>query len=128
MFSAAAMPDGKHFVLGLGGPYQGLRLYHVDGTLVHNFKGHADWVRAVAPDLMASLLAALELADLHRRADELPCGTNYSHACFGTIGPEAAKVAHHERSKLMMRVYALEHDEAYVAAKFAVAHAPARIR
>ena len=44
------------------------------------------------------------------------------------IGPEAAKEAHHERSKLMLRVYALEHDEAYVAAKFAVAHAPARIR
>ena len=66
-----------------------------------------------------------ELADLHRRADELPCGTNYSHACFGAIAPEAAKAAHHERSKLMMRVYALEHDEAYVAAKFAVAHAPA---
>jgi len=63
-----------------------------------------------------------ELADLHRRADELPCGTNYSHACFGAIAPEAAKAAHHERSKLMMRVYALEHDEAYVAAKFAVAH------
>ena len=65
-----------------------------------------------------------ELADLPRRADKLPCGTNYSHACFGAIGPEAAKEAHHERSKLMMRVYALEHDEAYVAAKFAVAHAP----
>ena len=69
-----------------------------------------------------------ELADLHRRADELPCGTNYSHACFGAIAPEAAKAAHHERSKLMMRVYALEHDEAYVAAKFAVAHAPASRR
>ena len=55
-------------------------------------------------------------------------GTNYSHACFGAIGPGAAKEAHHERSKLMMRVYALEHDEAYVAAKFAVAHAPASRR
>ena len=61
-----------------------------------------------------------ELADLHRRADE--CGTNYSKACFGAIGPEAAKEAH-LKVKLMLRVYALEHDEAYVAAKFAVAHA-----
>ena len=50
-------------------------------------------------------------------------GTNYSHACFGAIGPGAAKEAHHERSKLMMRVYALEHDEAYVAANFAATYA-----
>ena len=33
----AALPDGAHFVVGL---YRVFRLYHVDGTLVHTFKGH----------------------------------------------------------------------------------------
>ena len=38
----AALPDGVHFVVGLGGgPNKGdVRLYHVDGTLVHTFEGH----------------------------------------------------------------------------------------
>ena len=39
----AAMPDDVHFVVGLGGYYPAtseVRLYHVDGTLVHTFKGH----------------------------------------------------------------------------------------
>ena len=46
----AALPDGVHFVVGLGhGPNRGeVRLYHVDGTLVHAFKGHTDEVLAVA--------------------------------------------------------------------------------
>ena len=47
-------PDGVHFVAGLGGgPNKGeVRLYHVDGTLVHIFKGHVDlvWMLAVTPD------------------------------------------------------------------------------
>ena len=46
----AAMPDGVHFVVGLGGTpgANEVRLYHVDGTLVHAFKGHLATVRAVA--------------------------------------------------------------------------------
>ena len=52
----AALPDGVHFVVGLGGdgswnggPNKGdIRQYHVDGTLVHTFKGHAHDVNAVA--------------------------------------------------------------------------------
>ena len=47
----AALPDGVHFVVGLGGqpPAAGeVRLYHVDGTLVHTFKGHTDDVHALA--------------------------------------------------------------------------------
>ena len=46
----AAMPDGVHFVAGLcNGDSEGeVRLYHVDGTLVHTFKGHTDNVTAVA--------------------------------------------------------------------------------
>ena len=38
----AALPDGAHFVVGTRrGPNNGeFRLYHVDGTLVHTFKGH----------------------------------------------------------------------------------------
>ncbi len=43
----AALPDGVHFVVGLWSPYE-VRLYHVDGTLVHTFKGHTDEVDAVA--------------------------------------------------------------------------------
>jgi len=57
----AALPDGVHFVVGLGVGNGGeLRLYHVDGTLVHAFtahtprkpahKGHAVRAVAVTPD------------------------------------------------------------------------------
>ena len=42
----AALPDGVHFVVGLGAANHQhcgeVRLYHVDGTLVHTFKGHTD--------------------------------------------------------------------------------------
>ena len=49
----AALPDGVHFVVGLGGVRPSVwagevRLYHVDGTLVHTFKGHTAPVLAVA--------------------------------------------------------------------------------
>ena len=50
--SVAALPDGVHFVVGMT-DYSAdevapeVRLYHVDGTLVHTFKGHAV---AVTPD------------------------------------------------------------------------------
>ena len=46
----AAMADDVHFVVGLGGggPSSGeVRLYHVDGTLVHAFTGHTDAVTTV---------------------------------------------------------------------------------
>ena len=46
MYCVAALPDGVHFVVGLGN--HEVRLYHVDGTLVHAFKGHTNSVRAVA--------------------------------------------------------------------------------
>ena len=46
----AALPDGVHFVVGME-DYDGddsgtgvVGLYHVDGTLVHTFKGHTDFV------------------------------------------------------------------------------------
>jgi WD40 repeat protein len=44
----AALPDGVHFVVGS----REVRLYHVDGTLVHTFKGHTSVVYslAVMPD------------------------------------------------------------------------------
>ncbi len=53
--SVAALLDGVHFVVGLGGgPNCGdVRLYHVDdGTLVHNFQWHQAtvWAVAVTPD------------------------------------------------------------------------------
>ena len=43
----AALVDGAHFVVGLGmGPNVGeVRLYNVDGTLVHTFTGHTNVVR-----------------------------------------------------------------------------------
>ena len=47
----AALPDGVHFVVGLGGyraDMHEVRLYHVDGTLVNTFTGHTDSVEAVA--------------------------------------------------------------------------------
>ena len=44
--SAAALPDGVHFVVGLDNGE--VRLYHVDGTLVHAFQGHTKWVWAVS--------------------------------------------------------------------------------
>ena len=44
----AALPDGVHFVAGLGHPSCEVRLYHVDGTLVHTFEGHDHLVLAVA--------------------------------------------------------------------------------
>ena len=46
VMSVAALPDGVHFVVGLGDAapriyHMGeIRLYHVDGTLVHTFTGH----------------------------------------------------------------------------------------
>ena len=59
----AALPDGAHFVVGLGFGFDededeqhedsySLKLYHVDGTLVHAFKGHTEsaWAVAVTPD------------------------------------------------------------------------------
>jgi len=50
VYAIAALPDGVHFVVGLGGsPSQGeIRLYHVDGTLVHTFTGHTTMVGALA--------------------------------------------------------------------------------
>ena len=50
---AAALPDAVHFVVGLSNyeaneVHYEVRLYHVDGTLVHTFKGHAGAVYAVA--------------------------------------------------------------------------------
>ena len=41
MLCVAALPDGVHFVVGLGaGPnFDKVRLYHVDGTIVHTFRG-----------------------------------------------------------------------------------------
>ena len=44
----AALPDGVHFAVALGDYALGVRLYHVDGTLVHTFEGHMDIVHAVA--------------------------------------------------------------------------------
>ena len=52
----AALPDGVHFVVGLGGfgHYRGeVRLYHVDGTLVHTFKGHTNRVYAAPVEAVA---------------------------------------------------------------------------
>ena len=50
VYSIAALPGGTQFVVGLGaGPSQGeVRLYHVDGTLAHTFRGHVDTVLALA--------------------------------------------------------------------------------
>ena len=36
----AALPDGVHFVVGT---YEKVKLYHVDGTLVHTFEGHTNY-------------------------------------------------------------------------------------
>ena len=51
MTCVAALPDGEHFVVGLGGGHidRGeVRLYHVDGTRVHTFERHANLLNAVA--------------------------------------------------------------------------------
>ena len=47
VMSIVALPDGVHFVVGLGSNCE-LRLYHVDGTLVHTFRGHQRSVNALA--------------------------------------------------------------------------------
>ena len=53
VYGIAALPDGVHIVVGLGkfglGNNQ-VRLYHVDGTLVHAFEGHATPVWALFGD------------------------------------------------------------------------------
>ena len=59
-WAVAALPDGVHFVVGLSGIFVEdeeqtlgeVRLFHVDGTLVHTFKGHASsvYTLAVTPD------------------------------------------------------------------------------
>ena len=50
--SVAALPDGVHFVVGLLDIGHGdIRLYHVDGTLVHTFQGHSNGVEALAAPL-----------------------------------------------------------------------------
>ena len=52
MYAVAALPDGMHFVVGTGWfdetGLSDVRLYHVDGTLVHTFEGHVGEVLAVA--------------------------------------------------------------------------------
>ena len=55
MLSVAPLPDGVHFVVGTGSGHAHqfeIRLYHVDGTLVHAFQGHTSsvWAVAVTPD------------------------------------------------------------------------------
>ena len=45
VYCVAALPDGVHFVVGVD---KEVRLYDVDGTLVHAFKGHTRDVRTVA--------------------------------------------------------------------------------
>ena len=40
VYCVAALPDGEHFVVGVGDG--GLHLYHVDGRLVHRFKGQVN--------------------------------------------------------------------------------------
>jgi hypothetical protein len=59
VWSVAALPDGVHFVVGLGNGSGEVKLYHVDGTLVHAFEGqsrsvygHSDtvWSVAATPD------------------------------------------------------------------------------
>ena len=52
VWRVAALPDGAHFVFGLGGGSGDVMLYHVDGTLVHSFEDHRDtvWSVAVTPD------------------------------------------------------------------------------
>ena len=43
------LPDGEHFVVGCVFPSSGdVRIYHIDGTLVHTFVGHTSGVYAVA--------------------------------------------------------------------------------
>ena len=45
----AALPDGAHFVVGLSlNAHYEVRLYHVDGTLVHAFTAHTSNVWSVA--------------------------------------------------------------------------------
>ena len=46
-FAIAALPDGVHFLVSFDKPYV-VRLYHVDGTLVHTFEGHTAHVYALA--------------------------------------------------------------------------------
>ena len=41
LLAALALTDGVHFVVG-GFVERRIKLYHVDGTLVHTFKGHTD--------------------------------------------------------------------------------------
>ena len=48
LYCVAALPDGVHFVVGLGAGVGEVRLYHVDGTLVHTFEGHDRSVNALA--------------------------------------------------------------------------------
>ena len=52
MQCVATLPDGVHFVVGLGlGPNCGeVRLYHVNGTLVHTFRGRGQVKAAVTRD------------------------------------------------------------------------------
>ena len=43
----AVLPDSVHFVVGLDGDGVtgfDVRLYHVDGTLIHTFEGHEAWL------------------------------------------------------------------------------------
>ena len=64
MFCVAALPDGVHFVVGTYN--NDVRLYHVDGTLVHNFEGHGHasivFAVAVTPDGQHIISGALTTA------------------------------------------------------------------
>ena len=56
----AALPDGVHFAVGLGTSKE-LKLYHVDGTLVHTFVGHTLDVMALTVTPTASTSSAARL-------------------------------------------------------------------
>ena len=46
VYSVAATADGEHIVVGIGCGSKGeVRLYHIDGTLVHSFKGIPEYYK-----------------------------------------------------------------------------------
>ena len=95
------MPDGVHFVVGLGGfgPNSGeVRLYHVDGTLVHTFKGHDTAVTALAvtPDgqhiISGSMDQLVKVWSVATKSLVSTCAGHTDYACAVAAMPDGQRI------------------------------------
>jgi WD40 repeat protein len=98
VWSVAALPDGVHFVVGVGQePSSHVSLYHVDGTLVHTFKGHTGgvWAMALTPDgqhiISGSLDFLVKVWSVASKSLVSTCNGHTSHVQAVAVMPDGQR-------------------------------------